>query len=151
MVIDNGSGMIKAGFSGDEAPRSVFPSVVGCGRDDQAPAGEQLKDIYVGDEACAKTGSLILKHTIDHGIVTNWDDMEKRSTLQNETITKIHMSSLFPLEKPDKQRKICRGSRRDDGVMFETFSEKVSLWLLCLLLSQQRSVVIPAVIVNLQH
>ena len=29
LVIDNGSGMCKAGFGGDDAPRSVFPSLVG--------------------------------------------------------------------------------------------------------------------------
>jgi actin len=29
LVIDNGPGMYKAGFAGDEAPRSVFPSIVG--------------------------------------------------------------------------------------------------------------------------
>ena len=29
LVIDNGSGMIKAGFAGDDAPRSVFPAIVG--------------------------------------------------------------------------------------------------------------------------
>lgn len=29
LVIDNGSGMCKAGFAGDDAPRAVFPSVVG--------------------------------------------------------------------------------------------------------------------------
>jgi actin len=29
IIIDNGSGMIKAGFAGDEAPRAVFPSIVG--------------------------------------------------------------------------------------------------------------------------
>ena len=29
LVIDNGSGMCKAGFAGDGAPRSVFPSIVG--------------------------------------------------------------------------------------------------------------------------
>ena len=29
LVIDNGSGMCKAGFAGDEAPRAVFPSIVG--------------------------------------------------------------------------------------------------------------------------
>lgn len=28
-VIDNGSGMCKAGFAGDDAPRVVFPSIVG--------------------------------------------------------------------------------------------------------------------------
>ena len=29
VVIDNGSGMVKAGFAGDDAPRAVFPSIVG--------------------------------------------------------------------------------------------------------------------------
>ena len=29
IVIDNGSGMCKAGFAGDDAPRAVFPSIVG--------------------------------------------------------------------------------------------------------------------------
>lgn len=29
VVIDNGSGRIKAGFAGDDAPRSVFTSIVG--------------------------------------------------------------------------------------------------------------------------
>jgi hypothetical protein len=29
LVIDNGSGMVKAGFAGDDAPRAVFPSIVG--------------------------------------------------------------------------------------------------------------------------
>lgn len=29
VVIDNGSGMCKAGFAGDGAPRSVFPNIVG--------------------------------------------------------------------------------------------------------------------------
>lgn len=29
LVVDNGSGMVKAGFAGDDAPRCVFPSIVG--------------------------------------------------------------------------------------------------------------------------
>ena len=29
VAIDNGSGMIKAGFAGDDAPRAVFPSING--------------------------------------------------------------------------------------------------------------------------
>jgi hypothetical protein len=29
LVCDNGSGMVKAGFAGDDAPRTVFPSIVG--------------------------------------------------------------------------------------------------------------------------
>jgi actin, other eukaryote len=29
IVIDNGSGVVKAGFSGEDAPRAIFPSIVG--------------------------------------------------------------------------------------------------------------------------
>jgi len=29
LVIDNGSGMCKAGIAGDDAPKALFPSIVG--------------------------------------------------------------------------------------------------------------------------
>lgn len=32
LVFDIGSGMSKAGFAGDDAPRSVFPPIVGSPR-----------------------------------------------------------------------------------------------------------------------
>ena len=34
VVIDNGSGMCKAGFAGDDAPRAVFPALTGRARYD---------------------------------------------------------------------------------------------------------------------
>jgi len=36
-----------------------------------------LQDTYVGDEAQSKRGILSLRYPIEHGIVTNWEDMEK--------------------------------------------------------------------------
>ena len=76
VVFDNGSGMMKAGFAGDDAPRCVFPSVVGRQKHLEVMDAGQ-RDSYVGDEAQIKRGILDVMYPIEHGIVTNWDDMEK--------------------------------------------------------------------------
>ena len=87
LVVDNGSGMVKAGFAGDDAPKAVFPSIVGYPRFESVMAGVSHKASYIGDEAQARRGVLTLKYPIEHGIVTNWDDMEKvcDSIQQNPT------------------------------------------------------------------
>ena len=65
IVIDNGSCMIRAGFAGDDAPRAVFPSLVGSPR--------CRKIICSGDEAIAKRGILSLYRPFEHGVVTKWE------------------------------------------------------------------------------
>ena len=42
--------------------------------------GVKLQDYYVGAEAHSKRGILRLSYPVQHGVVTNWDDMEKVSS-----------------------------------------------------------------------
>jgi len=77
VVLDNGSGLVKCGFAGDDAPRAVFPSIVGRPRHQGVMVGMGQKDAYIGDEALTKRGIMTLKYPIIHGVITNWDDMEK--------------------------------------------------------------------------
>lgn len=60
LVVDNGSYMIKAGFTGDDAPRTVFPTVVGhprwvnlgsCSRSGQHVGPKSVCDARI-DAAC---------------------------------------------------------------------------------------------------
>ena len=79
IVIDNGSGVVKAGYGGEEHPCCVFPSIIAKpkGQNIMLTSAGDGETVFIGDEAQQKRGICTIHYPIEHGIIQDWDDMKK--------------------------------------------------------------------------
>jgi actin len=76
IIVDIGSGVIKAGFSGEDGPRSVFPSMVGIPKMPGLLVGMEQKERYVGNDAISKLEIMNFLSPIQKGEIVDWDKFE---------------------------------------------------------------------------
>jgi len=74
VIIDNGSGVCKAGLSCDEAPKSVFQEIIGQPR--KVWRSGMDKDTYFGDEVNEVRNKLAISYPLENGIIENFEHME---------------------------------------------------------------------------
>jgi len=80
VVIDNGTGYSKLGFAGNYEPNYIIPTIISniVKKDGTKADPVQDLDFFIGAEATeAKRSNYNIDYPIRHGIIENWDNMEK--------------------------------------------------------------------------
>ncbi|XP_028295950.1 uncharacterized protein LOC114457963 isoform X2 [Gouania willdenowi] len=77
IVLDTGSGLMKAGFADQDLPSVLLPTIIGLPKYEEMINGHYERELYLGHNAQHMRGVLTLKHPIQNGIIRNWDEMEK--------------------------------------------------------------------------
>lgn len=129
VVIDNGSGNLKAGFAGEDKPKAYGSAIIGRPKYTKIMAGSLLgesasstkEETFIGDLAQQNRGLLKLLYPIEHGVVTNWSDMEKlwyntySQDLQANPEDHPLLITEAPLNPRTNRDKMCQ-------ILFESFN-----------------------------
>lgn len=83
IIIDLGTGTTRIGFSGEDAPRLRYPTVIGQGKE----------GVECFDKAYKQRGSIPISNVMDSGIVQDWNGMEALM---------LHISDMLNLTKEPK-------------------------------------------------
>jgi len=122
VVIDNGSGIIKAGFAGDQVPKCIFPNYMGRPKHIRIMAGALEGDLFVGPKAEDHRGLLSIRYPMENGIVNDWNNMERIWThiySKDELSTFSEEHPVLLTEAPLNPRK---NREKAAEIFFETFN-----------------------------
>jgi len=123
LVIDNGTGYTKMGYAGNMEPNFIVPSLIATIAEGKSDAKSDIEDLnfYIGTEANQTRANYNVDYPIRHGIVSNWDNMEKywqRCLYQYLTVDPEEHNILLtepPMNTPENREYTAE-------IMFETFN-----------------------------
>ncbi|GAB5356754.1 hypothetical protein AAMO2058_000316100 [Amorphochlora amoebiformis] len=125
-IIDNGTGYTKMGFAGNYQPNFIVPTVIST-IDEKKAASSGMStrvadlDFFIGDEAVKKRAGYNVHYPIKHGVIDNWDNMEKYwqrcifQYMRFDPEEHYVMLTEPPLNSPENREYTAE-------VMFETFN-----------------------------
>lgn len=114
ILIDNGSGSIRSGLSGDEKPKSIIPAFV-------ARSSPTSTDIFVGPAAQEKAGTLQLVYPIDRGNITNFDIAQKLWSYVFQNELKVDPASL-PILLSEAPLPLKAGKEKTAEIFFNVYN-----------------------------
>ena len=125
VVIDNGTGYTKMGYAGNCEPQYIVPTVVASralkGGQGSTTDGVEDLDFFIGNEALAHSQTHQINYPIRHGLVENWDNMERLwqrcmfQYLRCEPEEHYVLLTEPPLNTPENREATAE-------IMFETFN-----------------------------
>lgn len=134
VVMDNGTGLTKLGFAGNDSPSFVFPTAIATSLNSSKSGksssyvgglkrGLEDLDFHIGDDAlsAANGPNYSLLYPIRHGQIENWDHMERfweRSIfkyLRCEPEDHYFLLTEPPLNPPENRESTAE-------IMFESFN-----------------------------
>jgi actin-related protein len=116
IIIDIGTGEVKAGFNGQERPKILFKNQFGEPKYNKIlkqfnKDNKQVKDIYIGEKCDSCLSALKLRKPVDHGSFTNSEDIIpifnhifSRLKLDSEEIKNHPILVSESLQNPSKNR-----------------------------------------------
>mmetsp|Transcript_115331 Transcript_115331/g.279813 ORF Transcript_115331/g.279813 Transcript_115331/m.279813 type:complete len:426 (-) Transcript_115331:89-1366(-) len=125
VVIDNGTGYTKVGYCGAMEPSFMIPTCVATADAGKVASGSKNAvgdlDFFIGDEATSHASSYNINYPIRHGIIENWDNMERFwqrtffKYLQCDPSEHVVLLTEPPLNTPENREYTAE-------IMFETFN-----------------------------
>lgn len=146
IIIDNGSGLCKVGFSTEETPLYIFPEIIGRPRavwkDKSKQKGQPLKDFYFGDQINPQLQSkLAINYPMENGEIESFEDMERMWTFIFQEKLKVDQQR-YPVLLTEPPYNPTAKREKMVEVMFEQFevpSLNISIQGVLALLGQGRT------------
>jgi actin-related protein 3 len=121
IVIDNGTGFTKMGYSGNIDPLFVIPSVIGEYVETGTSKNQFSEyDFFIGEEAHKNTSTHGLDYLMKGGMIDNWESMEKFwhksifEYLRADPENHYMVLTEPPMNTPENREQMAE-------IMFETF------------------------------